>query len=471
MKSSNAMVAQPKATLRRRREELAFRPASLEIVETPPSPLGRAIGATIVVLFCLTLAWAYWGTVDIVATAPGKIVPTGRSKVVQPLEIGVVRAIHVRDGQSVRAGEALIELDPTMSEAERDHLQGDLLGTQLDVARLRAALSDAEDPLAEFHPPAGASAPLVATQRQFLLDVVAEQRAKIAVLDRQRAQKEAELGTISAVIGKTEALIPLLQQQLTIRETLYQHETGSKLLYLQTLQQLVEQKQNLAVQQSSLREAEAAVAAITETRDQAVIEHRRALFDDLTKAEQKAMGLSQDLLRAERRTSFQLLTAPVDGVVQQLAVHSVGAVVTPAQTLLVLVPTESRLEIEAAIANDDIGFVHAGQDAQIKIAAFNFTRYGLLHGKILSVSPDAVAPGSQPDPSGSDGGKGPPPERQPVYAARVSLDRSQMDVEDKLVNLSPGMAVTVEIMTGSRSIISYLLSPLRAYRQESLRER
>lgn len=470
MKSSEAILPRPEAA-NRGREELAFLPASLEIVETPPSPLGRSIGATIVALFCLTVAWAYLGTVDIVATAPGKIVPTGRSKVVQPVEIAVVRAIHVRDGQSVKAGEVLIELDPTMSEAERDHLQGDLFGTQLDAARLRAALSDAADPVTEFHPPAGESAALVATQRQFLLDMVAEQRTKLAVLDRQRVQKEAEVGTISAVIARTEAVIPLLQQQLNIRETLYEHETGSKLLYLQTLQQLVEQKQNLAVQQSNLREAQAAVAAIIESRGQAVIEFRRALFDELAKAEQKAMGLSQDVLRAEQRTRFQLLTAPVDGVVQQLAVHSVGAVVTPAQSLLVLVPTESRLEIEAAIANDDVGFVHVGQDAQIKVAAFNFTRYGLLHGKIVSVSADAIASSAQPDQSSAESGKGASADRQPAYAARVSLDRSQIGVEDKLVNLSPGMAVTVEIATGSRSIMSYLLSPLRAYRQESLRER
>src|SRR5947199_605686 len=148
MKSSNAVVAFPDAAARRRRDyELAFLPAALEIVETPPSPIGRAIGATIIALFCVALAWACLGTIDIVASAPGKIIPTGRTKVIQPFEIGVVRAIHVRDGQQVKAGDPLIELDATMNQADREHLQGDFTASQLDIARLRAVLAGCADPL------------------------------------------------------------------------------------------------------------------------------------------------------------------------------------------------------------------------------------------------------------------------------------------------------------------------------------
>src|SRR6266852_5393170 len=169
MKSSNAVVAFPDAGARRRRDhELAFLPAALEIVETPPSPVGRAIGATIITVFVLALVWACLGTVDIVATAPGKIIPSGRTKTIQPFEIGVVRAIHVRDGDVVKAGQVLIELDPTMNAAEREHLQSDMIAAQLDVARLRAALSDGPDPLADFQPPAEASPAAVATQRRYL---------------------------------------------------------------------------------------------------------------------------------------------------------------------------------------------------------------------------------------------------------------------------------------------------------------
>src|SRR5262245_46902627 len=170
------------------KHELAFLPAALEIVETPPSPVGRTIAFSITALFCLALAWAFFGQVDIVASATGKIIPTGHTKVIQPFETGVVRAIHVHDGQAVREGEALIELDPTMNQAETSHLESDLIAAELDVARLRAALSDG-DMLANFQPPEGAPAALVATQRKFLADQTAEQQAKLAVLDRQRAQR------------------------------------------------------------------------------------------------------------------------------------------------------------------------------------------------------------------------------------------------------------------------------------------
>jgi hemolysin D len=371
----------------------------------------------------------------------------------------------------------LIDLDATMNAAERGHLQSDLIAAQLDVARLRAALADGPDPVNDFEPPAGASPALVAMQRQYLISQTNEHRSKIAALDNQLAQKEAEQATSAAMLAKIAALIPLLQAQVDVRKTLYEHETGSKLIYLQTLQQLVEQQQELGVQKSKSAEASAAVAAIRETRAQTNAEYRRVLYDDLGKAEPKAAGLTHDVIKADQRTKLQALTAPIDGVVQQLAVHTVGGIVTPAQPLLVLVPIDSHIEIEAMVSNRDIGFVEPGQAAEIKVGTFNFTRYGLLHGLVLSVSQDAVGKDDVADPtkdrSQQSGQTAKPPadDQGPAYAARISLDRSQMRVEDKVVNLSPGMAVTAEIKTGERRIISYLLSPLRKYRQDSLRER
>jgi hemolysin D len=186
--------------------------------------------------------------------------------------------------------------------------------------------------------------------------------------------------------------------------------------------------------------------------------------------------LAQDVIKAEQRTNLHALTAPVDGVVQQLAVHTVGGVVTPGQVLLAVVPVDSHLEIEAMVSNRDIGFVHAGQGAEIKVDTFNFTRYGLIHGEVLSISKDAISRDKPNDKNndrsqGTENASSEPKGQELNYSARVSLDRKQMQVEDKLINLSPGMAVTVEIKTGSRSIISYLLSPLAQYKQEMLRER
>jgi hemolysin D len=460
----------------RRSEELAFLPAALEIVETPPSPIGRTIAATIILLFCAALVWAWWGTIDIVASATGKIVPSGRTKVIQPFETGVVRSIRVQDGQAVKAGDVLIELDPTVNAAERDHLRNDLLAEQLNIARLRAALIAGDDPVVDFTPPADADPALLSTQRQLLLNQVTEHRAKIAALGRQQAQREAEHATTAATIHKLETIIPAIQPRVDIRKTLMEKELGSKLTYFETLQLLVEQQEELSVQKSHLHAAEAAVGTIRQTRGQAVAEYRRTLSDELAKAEQKANGLTQDLIKAEQKTKLQLLTAPVEGVVQQLAIHTVGGVVTPAQSLLVVVPSDSRLEIEAMVSNRDIGFVQPGQEAEIKIDTFNFTRYGLLYGQVLSVSQDSIIRDRQQDRSndralGTQNDTSEPKGQELNYSARISLGRTKMQIDDRMVNLSPGMAVTVEIKTGSRMILSYLLSPLLRYRQETLRER
>jgi hemolysin D len=476
MGSANAanrtVVPFPRRPVARRDHELAFLPAALEIAETPPSPVGRAIGATIVAIFCVALTWATFGKVDIVASSEGKIVPNGRTKLIQPFETGVVRAIHVHDGQRVRAGESLIELDPTMTGAEQDHLKGDLIAAQLDVARLKAVLSDG-DSLAAFHPPEGATAAQVDMHRQFLISQTSEQSAKLSELDRQASQKAAERQTVAANITKLQATIPLLQERADTRKYLSDKGLGSKLVYLTEEQDLVGQQQDLLIQQSKMNEADAAFAALKETRNRTAAEFRRTTYDELAKAEQKAAGIAQDVIKAQRRTSLQELTAPVDGIVQQLAVHTVGGVVTPAQPLAVIVPTGSQLEIEATLANDDVGFVHEGQDVEIKVHTFNFTRYGLLHGRVLSVSFDAVQrEGGEQKPREQDAKEGgQQPGQDLVYVARISLDRQQMEADGRSYDLGPGMAVTAEVKTGSRRIIGYLLSPIAKYKHDVLRER
>jgi hemolysin D len=460
---------------RRRADETAFLPAALEVMERPPSPVGRAIGMTIILLFCSALAWAALCRVDVVATAPGKIVVNGRTKVIQPAETGVVRAIHVRDGATVRAGDVLIELDPTISGAELDHVKADLVAAQLDIARLRAALAPG-DPMAAFVPPIGASPQAVELHRQYLASQMAEQATKLSELDRQLAQKKAESETIGATISKLDATIPLLEERVNVRKYLYDKAIGSKIIYLTEAQDLVGQQHDILVQQSRQREAEAATATLAQARAKAEAEFRRTLYDDLSKVEQRAAGLAQDAIKAEQKAKLQILTAPVDGVVQQLAVHTIGGVVTPAQTLAAVVSLNPDFEIEAMISNRDIGFVVPGQTVAIKIDTFNFTRYGLLDGRVLSISRDSIMrdrreEGAREQPGGAETASSEPKGQELIYAARVSLDRTAMMIEGRTVQLSPGMAVTVEIKTGSRRIISYLLSPLTRYNQEMLRER
>lgn len=474
MKSSESTItlALPAARLRRRRDELEFLPAALEIIETPASPAGRAIGGAVILFFMLAVAWATIGHVEIVATAPGEIVPSERTKMIQPLEIGVVRAIHVHDGQAVKAGQVLVELDPTANTAERNRVASDLLLARLDIARLAAMLSDATGP---FVPPPGATSDQVERARMLIASQVAEHRAKLAQLDRAQQQHEANRAAVAATVDKLTAILPILRQRVEMRKTLYDREYGSKLNYLGEQQQMIESERELVVQKDRLTEAEAGLLEIAEQRHQAEAEYRHSLLAELSQAEAKADGLAQELVKADQRMQLQRLTAPVDGVVQQLAVHTLGGVVTPAQAIMVVVPAEGPLEIEATVSNQDIGFVHAGQKAAIKIDTFNFTRYGLLHGEVLGVSPDAVGSGSwSGDPSATPEAAAGRPRtagRGLSYTARISLDRTAIPVDGKPVDLRPGMTVAVEINTGTRRVIDYLLSPLQRYTQESLRER
>jgi hemolysin D len=474
MKSSEPVIglALPAARLRWRRDELEFLPAALEIIETPASPAGRAIGGAIILFFVLAVAWATIGHVEIVATAPGEIVPSGRTKTIQPLEIGVVRAIHVHDGQAVTSGQVLVELDPTANAAERNRLASDLLVARVDIARLTAMLSDAAVALV---PPPGATSDQVDRARMLVVSQVAEHKAKLAQLDREQQQHDANRAAVAATVDKLTALLPILRQRVDMRKTLYDREYGSKLNYLGEQQQLIESERELVVQKDRLLEAEAGLLEIAERRHQTEAEYRHGLLAELSQAEAKANGLAQELVKVDQRMQLQKLTAPVDGVVQQLAVHTLGGVVTPAQAIMVVVPAEGPLEIEATVSNQDIGFVHAGQKAAIKIDTFNFTRYGLLHGEVLGVSPDAIGLGSSSDGASAAGQAAAARPRTAgrglSYTARISLDRTTIAVDGKPVELRPGMMVAVEINTGTRRVIDYLISPFQRYTQESLRER
>ena len=469
-----------------RRDELEFLPAALEIIETPAGPLGRAIGAAILAFVVIAIAWACIGHVDIIATAQGKVLPVGRIKVIQPLQSGTVTAINVRDGDRVSAGQILVELDHTVSAAERGHVMEDLTAARLDAARLtalRAGLDVGGIAPVGFAPPADASPHDVARTRAAMQAQADQQAAKIASLDHQIAQKAAEADGIAATITKLKDGLPFLEQTADLREKVMKMQYGNLVAHLEAQLKLSEQKNELIVQQRKAVEIAAAREALEAQRAQTRAEYAQGIISDLADAEQKAAQSADDLIKADRKIADETLRAPSDGMVQQLALHTIGGVVTPAQQLMVVVPGESHLEIEAMVQNKDIGFVHEGDAAEVKIDTFSFTKYGLLHGRVLSISADAIQrdkPPTQND-SGAASDKdarnnstsrtSEPSGQELLYSARIALDTTRMQVEGRMVDLAPGMAVTIEIKTGQRRIIEYLLSPLLRYKQESLRER
>jgi hemolysin D len=462
------------------RARLEFLPAAIEIVETPASPVGRAVGGALVFFFLLALAWSYFGHIDIVATTQGKIVAVGRTKVVQPIEAGIVTAIRVADGDRVSEGQIVVELDKTASTAERNRIRHELLRAQLDVARLLAlgAGSNTSAGAVNFNPPAQAPTYEVARTRAAMLAQADQQGAKLATLDQQIEQKAAEAEQIAEIIAKIEAGLPIIESTAQIREAVMRMQFGNQLAHLEVQLKLTEQRHELRVQQRRALEVAAARRALEWQREQIKLEYARAVVTELVDAETKASQLAEDLIRAEKRIEDQTLRAPISGTVQQLVLHTVGGVVTPAQVLMAIVPTDAGIEIEAMLLNKDVGFVQEGNPAEIKIDTFNFTRYGLLQGTVISVSRDAIIRDRGPGQAGADPRLGAqaartsePPGQELLYAARISLDRSRMLIDDRMVDLSPGMAVTVEIKTGQRRVIEFLLSPLLRTKQESLRER
>jgi hemolysin D len=471
-------VEQAKQRWQRNDTARQFLPAALEILETPASPVGRAIGLTIILFFAIAVVWAIFGHVDIIATASGKIVPTGRTKTIQPLETGIVSAIHVRDGDHVTEGQVLIELDRTVTQAERRHVAQDLVASQLDVARLTALHDKAASgaiPADIVAPPGAADADLART-RATMKAQAGEQLAKLASVNRQIEQKLAEAESTAATIAKIDASMPLVEETASIRRKAMEIQYGNHIAYLEAQTRLVEQQNERLVQQRKLIEIAAARQALEQQLEQTRAGYERQILNDLSDAAKKVDELNQDLVKAERKTGEQVLRAPIDGTVQQLAMHTVGGVVTPAQQLMLVVPTDSRLEAEAMISNRDVGFVRDGQAAEVKIDTFNFTRYGLIDGKVVSVSRDAIIKDKPPDPSRSKTGgalsdTSEPAGQELLYSARITLDRAEMQIDDRMVPLAPGMAVTVEIKTGTRRVIEFVMSPLLRYRHESLRER
>lgn len=438
------------------RSEAQFLPAALALTESPVSPAPRVAMWTLIAFAVIALMWAVFGKIDIVASAQGKIVPNDRTKVIQPLEVATVTAIHVTDGQGVKAGDTLIELDPTASMADRSRVSSDLVHARLQAARARAML-DAIDRQREPSMSRDSDTPIGAYEesRAWLEGQYRDYQAKYARIDADMARREAERQSTVEMVRKLEQTLPLAQQRARDFKDLVERNFVSKHGYLEKEQARIEQEADLATQRSRLKEQDAALSEARAQISALIAETRRSNLEMLNDGVQKKEGLEQEVKKAAARVNQTRLTAPVDGTVQQLAAHTVGGVVTEAQPLMIIVPRDEAIEIEAFVENKDIGFVMPGQEATVKIETFQYTKYGTVNGVVTTVSDDAI----------NDEKRG------LIYSMRVKLARSTIDVEGKRLNLTPGMAATVEVKTGKRRVIEYFLSPLMQYADESLRER
>lgn len=462
--------------------EHEFLPAALEIMEKPPSPGLRWLLLMTCVLFVLALIWAVIGKIDVVATAAGKTVPGENVKIVQPIEIGAVRAIHVKNGQFVKKGQLLIELDPTLATADEAQSTQSLRSAQVIKARNDALLAHLRGKPARFVPPPGTSPDIAATEEAFIRNAVAQFEAQKAAIVQQRAESEAELAGASAEIAKLEEVLPYIDRQTSARAELAEKGFYSKLKLLEYEQLRTEHLRNIEVQRANRARAQASIKRLDAELAALTAGFGRTAVTDFAEAESEAGLASEQLRKAARMRQYQELRAPVDGVVQQLAVTTVGGIVQPAQPLMVIVPCSGAaasaatcnggITVEAFVQNKDIGFVKVGQRVAVKLEAFNFTDYGLIEGKVVTISRDAIDQSEAPAGSVRDE-NGRPIQPGLVYAAKVELACGPKDpVRHPLCDrVQPGMAVQAEIKTGRRRIIQYLLSPISQALSEAGREK
>jgi hemolysin D len=468
---------------RGRDSDREFLAPALEILETPASPVHIAFLWIICALVVVGIAWAYFGRIDIIAAAQGKFQPTGRVKVIEPVETGRVVAIHAANDTSVQEGSVLVELDRSSAKADLKAAQDDLASAMAEALRRRAALTAARaHALAPAPPPIGwpeSLAPdLRAREERVLAADLGQLAATVASYDAQMAQKSAERNMLSQTIATQQNLVATLQTRVDMRTKLVESQSGAKAAVIDATETLQYQQTQLAMQKAQLASATTGLDVIARDTEKAVQTFASDQAQKLDDAEHRAEGDRQRVAKAEAAIDNLTLTAPIAGRVQSSVITNVGQVVTSGQEIMRIVPQDSKLEIEAYVLNRDIGFVHVGQEAVVKIESFPFTRYGSIGAHVVRIAKDAIpspdASAIEGDPtrgSSAAGFAGAERTQNLVFGVVLEPDVSTISVDGLEQALTSGMAATVELKTGSRRLIEYLFSPLVEVASRAMRER
>jgi len=441
-------------TDRRQRVEREFLPAALEILDTPPRPLGRIVLWLIIGFAIGALVWSVFGRVDVVAVSEGRLIPRGRLQAVEPLEAGVVRALLVREGERVAAGDVLVELDRTFTDADADAARSELASARLQKARGEALLAWVDGAVA-VDPFEALSPGVAAAERRLVAARIAEHQGRLNTLTERSAGADAAAAQAQARLDQINATLPLARQQLEAIQDLANQGFAPRLQAVELTERVASLHHQARAEAQSIAQARAEAAMIGRERETAGESFRAQAAAELSEAETIIATRTEILEKAEARAAQQTLTSPVDGVVNEIAVTTIGEVAQPGEPLVTLVPSDAELIVEAFILNRDAGFVTVGQEVRIKLEAFPFMRFGSLDGVVEHVSADAMVDQT----------------RGLVYPARVRILANNVRVEGETARLTAGMAATVEVKTGRRRIISFITSPIARAVSESGRER
>lgn len=454
--------------LRLDREFLA--PAQ-QILSSPASPLWRNIAWAICALFVVALLVMWFGHVDIYAVAPGRVQPLGRSKVIQPLDPGKVIAIHVSNGSAVHVGQVLIELDRTerTATAAAASDQGSALAAEIARRKLEIGAARAHRFTAPTLPADGLSPEYRSREQVVLEGDLAELGATVGGLEAQMAENATKRHAAEMQVAALRTVIGTLSDRAIMRTRLLSQGWESRANVMDANEQLQREQASLSEAQGQIIEADAARRTLASQIREAIAKFVSDGSQALSTAQAKLDQTRQDIVKASSAVQHMRLTSPLEGTVQELDVTTLGQVVSSGQQLMVVVPRKGQLEIEALVPNKDIGFVRAGQPAVIKFDAFPFTRYGTVSGTVVRVSRDAVSNGeaaqnagasSQPISATASGAAPEPKTQDLVFPVTIRMDRNAIDVDGKPMPLTPGLSATIEIKTGNRRVLEYILSPL-----------
>jgi len=431
-----------------------FVPSAVAVLEKPPAHHYRVVSWLIMAFFTIALLWLILAKVDIVVSAQGKIVPTGKVKVIQSGDDGIVKKIYVRDGQIVQKGDALIEMDGTNSSADEQQLQLNIVKSRLTVQRLKNELGVSSAVLGDG---LNASEADLSSQKELLI-------SNKEMFQQLLAQTQNELNQAKSAVDSARSDVSKLHTKIRHLKKRYEDRVSQAERGLVAGQEVDDVQFNLQTAQkelqgarAKLKQAQASEKTALEKSDATHSEHNSNLYKELSEAEHELKSFEQELRKVEERVALQVLRSPVNGVVQQLTVNTIGGYITRAEKLLVIVPENTQMELDALILNKDIGFVTQDQPARVKVDAFEYTRYGYLKGDLQWVGSDAIV----------DEKMG------PVYPARIALNESTLPnkVHGRIAKVVPGMSASVDIVIGRRRLIQYFIGPLLRYKDESLRER
>ncbi len=428
------------------------------------------------------LAWSYIGRVDIIAAAQGKIQPIGRTKTIQPLDTGKVLRLAVENGRKVRAGDTLVELDPSETRADEATLSSDLRSLKAEVLRRKLALDAAARRMPTPNLPIywGSDTPpdLAQREQRVLVGDLAQLSSTVASLDAQEEQKLAERERLKATIGAQESLVGTLKKRVDMRVELQSRNAESKASVIDAQEVYQTQQTTLASQKGQLGETKAGLLLAQRDIEKTYSAFMAENAQKLAEAERQIGEDTEKLAKARIKTSHMTLTSPIDGIVQGITITTMGQVVTTGEQIMQIVPEQARLEIECYLPNGDVGFVKEGQPAVVKVDSFPFTDYGTIDAHVTRIAQDAIplVEAEQREQNPVQSSKtamfgGAQRTQNLVFPVSLKLDKTSLQVDGAPVPLVPGMAVTVEIKTGTRRILGYIFSPLLEVASTAMKER